>query len=51
MIKKVKNTLSWPYVIEDHNGKGIARMFCVKELEKSNQTEFKIEKVINYNSK
>ena len=26
-------------------------MFCVKELEKSNQTEFKIEKVINYNSK
>ena len=46
MIKKVKNTVSWAYVISDLNGKEIVETFYQKELQKANQKEFRIEKVI-----
>ena len=46
MIKKVKNTVHWTYVVNDLNDNDIIRTFYEKELQKSNQQEFKIEKVI-----
>ena len=46
MIKKVKNTVSWSYVVNDLNGKEIAGTFYENELQKTNQKEFRIEKVI-----
>ena len=46
VIKKVKNTVPWTYVINDLNGEEIARTFYEKELQKTNQEEFRIEKVI-----
>ena len=47
MIKKVKNTVPWTYVINDLNGEEIIGTFYEKEPQKTNQQEFKIEKVIN----
>ena len=46
VIKKVKNTVLSTYVISDLNGEEIVVMFYEKELQKANQTEFRIEKVI-----
>ena len=46
VIKIVKNTVSWTYVINDLNGEEIIGAFYKKELKKSNQREFIIEKVI-----
>ena len=46
VIKKVKNTVPWTYVINDLNGEEIIGTFYEKELQKSNQEEFRIEKVI-----
>ena len=46
VIKKVKNTVPWTYVISDLNGEEIVGTFYKKELQKTNQTEFRIEKVI-----
>ena len=46
LIKKVKNTVPWTYVINDLNGKEIIGTFYEKELQKTNQQEFRIEKVI-----
>ena len=46
MIKKVKNTVPWTYVINDFNGKEIAGTFYQNELQKTDQKEFRIEKVI-----
>ena len=50
VIKKVENTVPWTYVINDLNGKEIIGAFYEKELQKTNQKEFRIEKVINYMS-
>ena len=47
-IKKVRNTVSWTYLIEDINGEEIIATFSKEELQKSNQKEFRTEKVINY---
>ena len=47
VIKKVKNTVSWTYFINDLNGDEIIGTFYEKELQKNNQQEFRIEKVIN----
>ena len=41
-----KNALPWTYVISDFNGEEIVRTFYEKELQKKNQTDFRIEKVI-----
>ena len=46
MIKKIKNTVSWNYVINDLNGEEIIGTFSEKELKKINQKEIKTEKVI-----
>ena len=47
MIKKVKNTVQWTYVINYLNGEEITGTFYEKELQKkTNQQEFRIEKVI-----
>ena len=45
-IKKIKNTVPWTYVISDLNGEKILGSFYEKELQKTNQKEFRIEKVI-----
>ena len=46
VIKKVKNTVPWTYVIYDLNGEEIIGTFYEKELQKTNQEELRIEKVI-----
>ena len=44
VIKKVKNTIPWTYVINDLNGEEIIGTFYEKELQQTNQKEFRIEK-------
>ena len=46
VIKKVKNTAPWTYAIEDLNRNKIIETFYQKELQKPNQEEFRIAKVI-----
>ena len=46
VIKEIKNTVPWAYVINDLNGEKITRTFYEKELLKIDQQEFRIEKVI-----
>ena len=46
VIKKVKNTVPWTYVINDLNGEEITGTFYKKGLQKTSQEEFRIEKVI-----
>ena len=46
VIKKVKNTVTWTYIINDLNGEEIIGIFYEKEQQKTNQPEFRIEKVI-----
>ena len=48
-LKKITNTVPWTYVISDLNGEEIIGSFCEKELQKANQKEFRIEKVIKRN--
>ena len=42
---KIKNTVPWTYTINDLNGEEIIGTFYKKELQKTNQKEFRIEKV------
>ena len=44
--KKVKNTVPWTYAINDVNGEEIIGTFYEEELQKTNQQEFGIEKII-----
>ena len=46
VVKKVKNTVPWTYVITYLNDEEIIETFYEKELQKTNQKEFRIEKVI-----
>ena len=46
VVKKLKNTVPWTYVISDLNGDKIEGSFYEKELQETNQKEFRIEKVI-----
>ena len=47
VIKKIKDTVPWTYVIDDLNGEKITvKTFYEKELQKIDQQEFRIEKVI-----
>ena len=46
VISKTQNTVPWTYVISDLNGKEIVGRFCEKELQRTNQKEFRIEKLI-----
>ena len=46
MIKKVKNTVPWTYFISDLNGEEIIGTLSEKESQETNETEFRLEKVI-----
>ena len=46
IISKIKIAVPWTYVISDLNGEPISGTFYEKELQKTNQKEFRIEKVI-----
>ena len=46
IIKKIKNTVPWTYVLNDLNGEEIIGTFYENELQKTNQNEFRIAKVI-----
>ena len=46
IVNKIKNTVPWTYVISNLNGEVIMESFYEKELQKNNQKEFRIEKVI-----
>ena len=46
IIKNVKNTSPWKYVISELNGEEIVGMFYEKELEKKNKKEIRVGKVI-----
>ena len=46
MIKKVKNTVPWTFFISGLNGEEIVETFYENVLQKSNQKQFRVEKVI-----
>ena len=46
VISKIKNTVPQTYVINDLNGEEITGSFYEKELQKTNQKKFRIEKVL-----
>ena len=46
IISKIKNTVPWTYVLNDLNGEGIIGTFYEKELQATNQQEFRVEKVL-----
>ena len=46
VIKEIKNTVPWTYLINDLNFGEIIGTFYEKELQKTNQEEFRIEKLI-----
>ena len=46
VINKIKNTVPWTYAISDLNGEEITGSFYEKELQKTSQEKFRIEKVL-----
>ena len=46
VISKIKNTVPWTYIINDLNGEEFIGTFAEKELQKTNQKELRIEKVL-----
>ena len=46
VFSKIKNTVPWTYVINDFDGEEIIGTFYEKALQKTNQKEFRIEKVL-----
>ena len=46
VISKIKNAVPWTYFINDLNGEESIGEFYEKELQKTNQKEIRIEKVI-----
>ena len=46
VAKKIKNTVPWTYEICDLNGEEIVGSFYEKQLQKTNQKGFRIEKLI-----
>ena len=45
VVNKVQNTVPKTYLVNDLNGEKIKGSFYEKELQKTNQKEFRIEKV------
>ena len=45
VVSKIKNTVPWTYVVSNLNGEEITGSFYEKELQKTSQKEFRIEKV------
>ena len=50
IIKKIKNTVPWTYILNDPNGEEIIGTFYENELQKTKQNEFRTEKVIKKKS-
>ena len=46
VVNKIQNTVPWTYLFNDLIGEEIKGSFYEKELQKANQKEFRIEKVI-----
>ena len=46
VINKIKTTVPWAYIINDLNGEKIIGTFYEKKLQKTNQKEFRMEKVL-----
>ena len=46
LLKKIKNTVPWKYVLNDLNGKVIIGTFYGNKLQKTKQNEFRIAKII-----
>ena len=46
VVSKIKDTIPWIYVISDLNGEPITGSFYEKELQKTSQEKFRIEKII-----
>ena len=46
IIKEIKNTIPWTYVVNDLNGEEIIGTFYENELQKTNEQDIRIEKVI-----
>ena len=46
IISKIRNTVPWAYIINDLNGEDIIGTFYEKELQKTNQKELRIEKIL-----
>ena len=46
IIKKVKNTVPWAYVISELKGEEILKKFYGKKLQKTNQEVLRVEKVM-----
>ena len=46
IVNEIKNTVPWTYTISDLNGEPITGTFYEKELQKTNQKEFRIEKIL-----
>ena len=46
VIKEIKNTVPWAYVIKNINGEDIFGTFYENKFQKTNQNEHRIEKVI-----
>ena len=49
VVSKIENTVPWTYVVNDLNGEEIIGTFYEKELQRTNQQELRIEKVIKRN--
>ena len=46
VLNEIQNTVPWTYLINDLNDEDIKGIFYEKELQKTDQKEFRIEKVI-----
>ena len=46
VVSKIKNTVPWTYVMSDLNGEEITGRFYEKELQKTSQKKFRIEKIL-----
>ena len=46
LIKVIKNTVLWAYVINNLNGEEIVGRFYEKEFQKTNQKELRVETII-----
>ena len=49
VVSRIKNAVPWTYVVNNLNGEEITGTFYEKELQKTNQQEIRIEKVIKRN--
>ena len=49
VVSGIKNTVPWTYVVGDLNGEEIYGSFYEKELQKTSQEKFRIEKVLKIN--